>query len=164
LIFQEKGIRYDAVRIARGRILNLISLFYKFRLFVFFRTINLPPKKYPGNKRPSFEEMIHELTHVYQFEVIGSIYMYEAIRAQKEKNGRPYIGYKYGEDKKEWEQLEKDLKAGKKFCDYNREQQAQIAMHYYKYILKEDLPKGASKSSVLKAYEPFIEELKKGKL
>ena len=109
--------------------------------------------------------MIHELTHVYQFELIGSIYMYQALRAQKEKNGRKYTGYDYGEPEKEWEQLELDRKAGKKFCDYNREQQAEIVMHYYKYILTEDgLQEGVSESLVLKAYKPFIEELKKGKL
>jgi len=164
-IFPAGSIRYGDVRIAKRRLLNFTSWLHKNRLFVTFRTINVPKKDYPGTKRPSPEKMIHELTHVYQFEVIGSIYMYQALRAQKEKNGRKYIRYKYGEDNKEWEQLELDRKAGKQFCDYNREQQAEIARHYYKYILEEGgLPEGASKSSVLKAYEPFIEELKKGEL
>jgi len=166
-VFPAGSIRYGDVRKARGRLLKFTSWLHKNRLFVTFRTINIPPKKYPDDERhekPSLVEMIHELTHVYQFEVIGSIYMYQALRAQKEKNGRKYFGYKYGEDYKEWEQLELDYEAGNHFCDYNREQQAEIAMHYYKYILEEDLPEGASKSSVLKAYEPFIEELKKGEL
>lgn len=162
-IFPADSIRFGAVRIAKGRLLNFTSWFHRNRLFVIFRTINLP--KYTGDSRPRLDKMIHELTHVYQFEVIGSIYMYQALRAQKEKDGGKYFGYKYGEDNKEWEQLELDRKDGKKFYNYNREQQAEITRHYYKYILEENgLPEGANKSSALKAYEPFIEELIKGEL
>ena len=104
-VFPAGSIRYGGVRKARGRLLKFTSWLHNDRLFVTFRTINIPPKKYPDDERhekPSLVKMIHELTHVYQFELIGSIYMYQALRAQKEKNGRKYTGYDYGEPEKEW--------------------------------------------------------------
>ena len=168
-VFKEKGIRYDAVRVAQGRLLTFVFRINNNTAFTTGHSINIPKsgshsRYIDGDiKKPRLDLMIHELTHVYQFESIGSIYMYQAIRAQRSKEG-----YTYGEKNKEWEQLKKDRDDNKmKFENYNREQQAQITQDYYKYIyiLEEDeLPEGASKSSVKKAYEPFIDELRNGKL
>ena len=161
-IFPAGSIKYSAVRKATDRLLKLTSWFHNDRAFVTGRTINIPPKKDPL----TLEETIHELTHVYQFELIGSVYMYEAIRAQKEKKGRDNNEYKYGEAGKEWEQLKEDRKDDNmRFENYNREQQASIIEHYYKYILgsgKDRLPEGTRKSSAKKAYKPCIDEFKNG--
>lgn len=63
---------------------------------------------------------VHELTHVAQYEKVGSIYIPEALHAQYLGGG----GYDYGNPVKA-------RAAGKHFRDFNREQQAQIVQDYY---------------------------------
>ena len=113
--------------------------------------------------------MIHELTHVWQFEVTGPFYMSEAIHAQVLGAGYNY-GYKEGDHKVEievdyagnkrkldagktsgfdGEQALKDAKGN--FGKFNREQQGQITMHYFvrKVLLNEPPAEYAD-------YEPYI--------
>jgi hypothetical protein len=61
---------------------------------------------------------VHELTHVAQYELVGAVYMPEALHAQGS------TGYDYGK-------LDDAKKAGKHFADFNREQQASICEDYY---------------------------------
>ncbi len=63
--------------------------------------------------------VVHELTHVAQYEKTGSAYMAEAIHAQAFG-----AGYNYGN-------LPTQQATGKHFKDFNREQQAQICEDYY---------------------------------
>ena len=93
--------------------------------------------------------MIHELTHVYQFEKVGSIYIWQSLRAQRKG------GYEYGG----WEKLVENSQKGKHFRDYNREQQGQIAQDYYAEVIVKER---SAEDSVRQAYEPLIEELKQG--
>ena len=65
------------------------------------------------------EVMVHELTHVAQYELIGAVYMPQALHAQGSA-----AGYDYGD-------LTKAHAAGIHFSDMNREQQAQICEDYY---------------------------------
>lgn len=62
---------------------------------------------------------VHELTHVGQYEQVGAVYMPEALHAQGS------TGYDYGKLANAW-------KAGKRFADFNREQQASLCEDYYK--------------------------------
>ena len=62
---------------------------------------------------------VHELTHVAQYELVGAIYMPEAIRAQNSA-----AGYDYGDLTMAWA-------AGRRFSDFNREQQASICEDFY---------------------------------
>jgi hypothetical protein len=143
------AIRYSAVRVSEGRLLRLIFWLNKKRAFTTFHTINLPASG--SHSRGHLDIIVHELTHVYQFELIGSVYIWQAIRAQRTN------GYSYGG----WQQLEKDWISGKHFRDYNREQQGQIAQDYYGKVIEKGL---LDENPVRLAYEPFITELMNGKI
>jgi len=94
---------------------------------------------------------VHELIHVCQFELVGSIYIWQALRAQRT------TGYRYGG----WQQLKEDRSNGKHFRDYNREQQGQIAQDYYSEVVAKQL---LAEDPIRQAYEPFVDELRKGEL
>jgi hypothetical protein len=148
-VFGRGAIRYDAVRIADGGLLRLLFGLKGIRAFTTFHTINL---RISGeHSRSNLDIVVHELTHVYQFEVAGSIYIWEAIHAQRT------TGYGYGG----WQQLQVDWGKGEHFRNYNREQQGQIAQDYYAEVVE----KGRSpQDPVRQAYEPFITELRNGDL
>jgi hypothetical protein len=87
--------------------------------------------------------LVHELTHVWQFQQDGWIYLFEALRTQLEFGPD---SYDYG-----WEAGLIEAKAqNKKFMDYNREQQGAIVQHYY-YRYKQGLDTFP--------WEPFIHEI-----
>lgn len=143
------AIRYGAVRIAESGLLGLIFRLNRRRAFTTFHTINLP--RSGGHSRSHLDIVVHELTHVYQFELVGSIYIWQALRAQR------VTGYWYGG----WQQLEEDWSNGKHFRDYNREQQGQIAQDYHSEVVAKGL---LAEDPIRQAYEPFIDELKNGEL
>ncbi len=143
------AIQYGAVRIAESGLLGPIFRLNRGRAFTTFHTINLP--RSGGHSRSHLDIVVHELIHVYQFEFVGSIYIWQALRAQRE------TGYWYGG----WQQLEEDWSSGKHFRDYNREQQGQIAQDYYSEVVAKGL---LAEDPIRQAYEPFIDELKNGQL
>jgi len=143
------SIRYGSVRVAEGRILRLIFRINSSRAFTLFHTINLPDTGH--HSRENIDLVVHELIHTYQFETVGSVYIWQALRAQKTN------GYRYGG----WNQLAKDWTDGKHFRDYNREQQGQIAQDYYSDVVDKGLP---PTDPISMAYEPLISELKAGYL
>ena len=149
LVLGEGSIRYHSVRVAEGRLLGLIFRFNEGRAFTTFHTINLP--RTGGHSREHIELLIHELVHVYQFETVGSIYIYQALRAQQTE------GYFYGR----WPQLAIDREDGKHFKDYNREQQGQVAQDYQTQVIGERL---SGDEPARMAFESFIAELKDGQL
>jgi hypothetical protein len=74
--------------------------------------------------------LVHELGHVWQYEHVGSQYIGEALHAQAT------AGYVYGVDDSysnnaNGTALATARAAGKTLADFNREQQASIAQHYY---------------------------------
>jgi hypothetical protein len=140
---------YGRVRISDGRILSWIFKRNRDRAFTTFRTINLPAEgRY---SRPNLKLLVHEMVHVRQFEVVGSVYIWQALRAQRAE------GYSYGG----WSQLAEDWHRGRRLKDYNREQQGQIAEDYYGDVLGPGLPPN---DPIREAFEPLIEELRAGKL
>lgn len=137
------AIRYDDVRVAESGLLSIIFRLNNGRAFATFHTINLPSTGAHG--RSNVAIVVHELTHVYQYEKVGTLYLGQAIHAQAT------IGYGYGGAAG----LQADRAAGKRYRDYNREQQAQIAQDYY--TLK-------STGGTTADYDPFIAELRAGDL
>ena len=95
--------------------------------------------------------MVHELVHVFQFELVGSVYVWQALRAQSTN------GYEYGGP----DGLKTDRQTGKRFRDYNREQQGQIAQDYYGLVAYRNLSKT---DPLRRPYEPFIDDLRRGEL
>jgi hypothetical protein len=143
------AIRYDKVRVGEGRFLSIVFKFNGNRAFTLFHTINFPKKS--GYSREELDIVVHELVHVFQFEKIGCLYIPQALRAQMNE------GYGYGG----WEQLVQDRAAGKRFCNFNREQQGQIAQDYYNLVINPHL---SPDDPVRLAYQPFIEDLRSGEL
>ena len=148
-VLGSNAIRYSSVRVAEGRFLTFVFKINGGRPFVTFHTINFPRT---GTKtRSNLSVVVHELVHVLQFEKVGSVYIWQALRAQR-TDGYDYGGYN---------QLVKDRDNGKHLRDYNREQQGKIAQDYYRGVVAQGLD---GTEPVSKAYEPFIEELRKGDL
>lgn len=137
------AIRWDQVRVAESGILSAVFALNEGRAFATFHTINLPSEGAHG--RSNLAIVVHELTHVYQYERTGSLYLGQAIHAQAT------IGYGYGGA----DGLRQARAAGRHYRDFNREQQAQIAQDYY-----ELLQSGGDRTE----YEPFIAELRAGDL
>ena len=143
------AIQFGRVRIAEGRVLKLIFKLNNSRAFTTFRTINLPLTGH--HSRSQTDLIVHELVHVYQYERVGSIYIWEALRAQRTG------GYQYGGP----QQLVLDRSDGKRLKDFNREQQGQIAQDYYDDVVDKRL---ADDDPTRLAYEPFINDLRAGEL
>jgi len=137
------ALRYADVRVAEGGILNLIFKRNEGRAFATFHTINLPT--FGPHRRANFGILLHELVHVYQYERTGGLYIAEAIYAQKTS------GYDYGSP----EDLQLCLATGGCYRSFNREQQAQLVQDYYER-LRDDRP--------VAVYEPFIEEMRQGRI
>jgi hypothetical protein len=93
--------------------------------------------------------LIHELTHVWQYQQAGAIYMPQALHAQG-AGGYAYDGAQGLKDRKN---------AGQGLLSFNREQQAQIVEDFY--LLKtgrEPLVGGADRSD-LPIYAHFVKEV-----
>jgi len=88
MVLGTNAIRYSAVRVAEDGLLWLIFRLNGGRAFATFHTINL--RGSGRHSRSHLDIIVHELTHVYQFEIVGSIYFWQAIRAQRTN------GYWYG--------------------------------------------------------------------
>lgn len=101
-------------------------------------TINFsrPIHAQPGNEDMAW--LIHELTHVAQMEQVGLQYYPEALYAQFS------AGYDYGGP---------EALAECRYCDFNREQQADIMRDYYRRIYR-----GARVAS----YRRHVAELRQG--
>jgi hypothetical protein len=90
--------------------------------------------------------LLHELTHVWQYQKMGAIYMPKAIHAQNT------TGYKYGG----LAELRKRQAAGQGISSFNLEQQGQISGDYY--IAKTG---GKATPADLATYEHFIKDLRR---
>ena len=112
-----------------------------------FHTINLPLSG--RHSRGNLDLLVHEMVHVCHFEQVGSIYIWEALGAQRGE-GNVYGG---------WRQLAVQRQNGQRFSGYNREQQGQIAQDFYHDVITPPLPED---SEVRLAFQPFIDDLKAG--
>jgi len=149
LVLGTRHIKYNSIRVAEGGVLRLIFKLNKGRAFTTFNIVNMPSTG--RHSRSYLDIIVHELVHVYQYIIVGSIYILQALRAQRKS------GYEYGG----WKQLEKDWADGKHFRDYNREQQGQIAQDYYNEVIAKNI---SDRDPICRAYEPFINELRSGEL
>jgi hypothetical protein len=140
------AIRYGEVRVASGGWLSLVFKNNNGRAFTTFHTLNMPPGE-------QLDVFVHELTHVYQYERVGSIYIPQAIHAQNTA-----VGYNYGDGAG----LVQAKAQGRHYRSFNREQQAQIAQDYYRVVIAGG--GGGLSAAERAAYDFFIGELRAGKL
>lgn len=139
------AIRYGEVRVAEGGILRLVFHFNGNRAFATWHTVHLP--RDGAHRRADLSLLVHELTHVFQYEQVGTRYLGEAVAAQLRQGP---ACYRYGGPAG----LAEACIQGRRYADFNREAQAQIAQDYYRLrVAGED---GA-------AYAPFIAELRAGR-
>jgi hypothetical protein len=146
--------RWGAVRVAQGGLLELIFQRNGGRAFTTWRTINMPAQGH--NARANLEIVVHELTHVLQYERVGTIYMLEALRAQASAES-----YDYGK----LAGLDDRWKTQQHLCDLNREQQASVAQDYFREcILDAASQPGGALADLRRRYRPWIEELRAGRV
>ncbi|MBN2555091.1 MAG: hypothetical protein JXA97_04045 [Anaerolineales bacterium] len=87
--------------------------------------------------------LMHELTHCWQYQQDGIIYLFQALKVQLQQGS---CAYHYGGA----DGLNQARQHGMKLKDFNREQQADIVRHYY-HRLQEGIP--------TEAWLPFIEDI-----
>jgi len=87
--------------------------------------------------------LIHELTHVRQFQKMGWTYLYQALKAQIMSGAQAYdFGGEAG--------LLEGTQNGQKFKDFNLEQQGDICRSYYNRL---------ARSLDVSAWKPYIDEI-----
>lgn len=139
-----RAIRYEDVRIAEGGILPFVFRHNGGRAFCTWHTIYLP--RTGRYTRADLSLLVHEATHVMQYERMGSSYIGEALYAQR-RLGRG--AYDYGGARG----LRRASEQGVPLRAFNREAQAEIAQDYFR--LREQ---GAD----VAAYEPYVAALRAG--
>jgi hypothetical protein len=139
-------LRFSQVRVAQGGLLHLVFKVNGNLAFAIWRTICLPTTG--PHTRAALPIVVHELTHVYQYEKVGSRYLGEAVYVLI-KTRRDC--YNYGGVAG----LGQAWLEGRCYGDYNREQQAKITQDYY--FLREE-------GSDITAYEPFMAQVRAGEL
>lgn len=134
------AIDYSKVTIAEGSISAKIGSAFGYARTV-GNTIYFPPG---GSRNMAF--LIHELTHVWQYQTTGWTYAPKAIWAQVTE------GYSYTEGGKSAKQSLLDARAaGKTLFDYNKEQQGDILRSYFLRL---------QRSEDTSAWQPFINDIK----
>lgn len=131
-VFGSGNLRYKDVRIAEGGILNFIFRHNGGLAFATWYTVHLPrlreQEKSGGetavSSRQNLPLLIHELTHIFQYQHVGSRYLGEAIYflVTTHRDCYEYGGH---------QGLHACWQQGKPFSHFNREQQAQIIQDYY---------------------------------
>jgi hypothetical protein len=145
-ILGPQAMRYGDVRVVEGGLFDLIFRLNGNFAFATWHSINLP--RTGRHTRQNRGIVVHELTHVYQYERVGSRYLGEAIYMLI-KTKRDC--YNYGGS----QGLLGACAIGRHYRHYNREQQAMITQDYYVR---------SEKGLEVVSYEPFIAQLRSGEL
>lgn len=113
------SINYGLVRVDEAAlsvwVIKKLLQYPQYREFTSLHTIN-------GVGGIADYTLIHELTHVWQYQQSGAIYAFEALHAQHTAQGYDYGGL---------EGLRAAKSTGKGLTSFNREQQAQIVEDFY---------------------------------
>lgn len=142
-------MRYRDVRVAEGGLLDLVFKHNGNLAFTTWTTINFPRNQQGqshNHTRANRGIFVHELTHVYQYERVGTRYMGEAIYMLI-KTKRDCYDYGFVEGLKE------AIQKGKLYSQFNREQQAQIVQDYF------NLKRRGSDVTV---HEKYVSQMRQG--
>ncbi len=147
----EQGMRYQDVRVAQGGLMKYVFQRNGNLAFATWYTINLPQNHGRNSQIPTRQNLpvvVHELTHVYQYHIVGSRYMSEAIYVLIKYNRDCYC---YGGT----DGLMQAIQNGDTIANFNREQQAQIVQDYFmRQQNNEDIS----------SYLTFLEQVKIGQI
>lgn len=130
------SINLDFVRVDTGAVIGPL---FTDRAYTSFHTIN-------SWGTESTDVMIHELTHVWQYENAGAIYMPQAVHAQAWGGG-----YNYGDVTG----LQNKKNAGEGLLSFNREQQAQIIQDFFRLRQNGSIPRSTATAADLPLYADF---------
>ena len=110
---------------------------------------------FPKGGEP-LDVVVHELTHVAQYENVGAIYIPQALHVQSKygRTGGRGTGSAYDYEREG--SLISQRAAGKKFKDLNRESQAELVQDYY-------LCQTATPPTPCSDMVPFIDDMQHGK-
>ncbi len=146
------ALRFEDIRVLEGGLLSLIFRLNGNFAFAFCHSVCMPrtsySEKHQGHVRANRPIVMHELTHVYQYEQIGARYLGEAI----------YILIKTKRDCYDYggrEGLAEARAKNKRYADFNREQQAMIVQHYFTIM---------DRGGDTAVYHPFIRQVRDGAL
>ena len=142
------SIDFSLVRIDTHSLMVFIAKklkgYTKGREFTTFHTIN-------GEEGSiTTDTLIHELTHVWQYQQVGAIYMPQAIHAQGTPEGYDYGGVS---------ELQAAKATGKGIRSFNREQQAQIVQDYFRIRKKLSPMVGMGTLADLPLYAHFVKDV-----
>jgi len=98
--------------------------------------------------------LIHELMHVWQFTYLGSVYIINALMAQRSQEGYDYQGLKRMHDV---------INAGKSILAFNYEQQADIICDYYRIGTGSRAQWSTAKIDDLDSYQYFVNQVQNPK-
>lgn len=100
----------------------------------------------------SDDVFIHEMTHIWQYQHFGSIYISKALKAQKNVEGYNYGGV---------EGLYHAVNTGKKLLDFNFEQQAEIIEGHFRASLSKE-SESVMKLTVYDYYKRQLDNVNNG--
>jgi hypothetical protein len=137
------SINLDLVRVDEG---GLIGPSWTKREYTAFHTIT-------GWGGIQDDTLIHELTHVWQYERAGAIYIAQALHAQITLGGTGAYDYNGVPG------LQAAKSAGQSILSFNREQQAQIVQDFYRIKTGRSPIFGAGTPADLPLYAHFVKEV-----
>jgi len=137
------SINLDLVRVDEG---GLIGPSWTHREYTAFHTIT-------GWGGIQDDTLIHELTHVWQYERAGAIYIAQALHAQITLGGTGAYDYNGVPG------LQAAKSAGQGILSFNREQQAQIVQDFYRIKTGRSPIFGAGTTADLPLYAHFVKEV-----
>ncbi len=145
-VLGENALRFGDVRVVEGGLFDLVFKLNGNLAFATWHSINLP--RTGKHTRANLPIVVHELTHVYQYEKVGTRYLGEAIYMLiKTKRDCYNYGGITG--------LTDACSVGICYRDFNREQQAKITQDYFYYCQRD---------ADVTAFEPFIAQVRAGEL
>ena len=97
---------------------------------------------------------VHELTHVWQYQELGSVYIPRALRAQFSQDGYDYGGLS---------NLVRAVETGKGLADFNLEQQGDIIADYHRLLNGSHTRWGLGGKDDIWVYEKLMSELRESK-
>lgn len=117
----------------------------------FSRLLRTGESAEPTERLPDIAWIVHELTHVWQFQHFGWIYLLRALAAQARLGAAAYR-YSAADDlEAKGRDLQSQRDSGRRFGDFNAEQQGDIARDFY-FARKRDMD--------LSGWLPYIEEMR----
>lgn len=140
------SLRYEDIRVAEGGLYDWLFRLNGGLAFATWHTVNFP--RNGRYTRANLPILVHELSHVYQYEQVGSRYLGEAIyQLWQLKQACYQYGGVLG--------LQQANQVGQSYATFNREQQAQIVQDFYTR---------QSQGKDVSVYEPLMAQCREGEL